>query len=127
MLILLGDEPLRWFLGYFTSLPKRLADFKEYGHPHSTEIHGLKLGALPLAHPFGVDPHPSGTVKYSARLQLRITVNTQNSVRTPHPSPVGPSLDFVADDAPQFSFWVCVSARFVWEYFAELQFTQSDC
>jgi uracil-DNA glycosylase len=51
LLILLGDEPLRWFLRFFTALPKRLAQFKEYGRPHPAEIDGLKLRVMPLAHP----------------------------------------------------------------------------
>jgi uracil-DNA glycosylase len=54
-LILLGDQPIRWFLAYFDPRWKRLADFMRDGQPygklHFTHINGKQMEVLPLAHP----------------------------------------------------------------------------
>lgn len=51
LLILLGDEPLEWFLRHFTKLPKKLAYFDAYGRLYPVQTEELKLTVLPLAHP----------------------------------------------------------------------------
>jgi len=54
-LILLGDQPIRWFLSYFEPRWQRLSDFMcdgcEYGAIHRTNINGKQIDILPLAHP----------------------------------------------------------------------------
>lgn len=50
-LILLGDEPLKWFLRFFTDSPKRLAQFMPYGLLKRYNIAGRELTVLPLVHP----------------------------------------------------------------------------
>ena len=55
VLVLLGDKPIQWFLSYFEERWKRLADFGRdplfYGQLHQTNIGGIELVILPLAHP----------------------------------------------------------------------------
>ena len=55
VLILLGDQPIKWFLKHFDTRNKRLAEFgqsvAEYGRLHETELDGLSLQILPVAHP----------------------------------------------------------------------------
>jgi uracil-DNA glycosylase len=55
ILVLLGDEPIRWFLHPVAGGWKRLADFgttnKEYGKLHPANIVGREWKVLPLAHP----------------------------------------------------------------------------
>ena len=51
LLILLGDQPIRWFLKYFMDEWTRLSDFPQYGQRHRINIKGLELDLLPLAHP----------------------------------------------------------------------------
>lgn len=54
-LILLGDQPIRWFLNAFDSRWKSLAAFGtdtgSYGRRHPVKIGGREIGVLPLAHP----------------------------------------------------------------------------
>jgi uracil-DNA glycosylase len=50
-LIVLGDQPIRWFLNKVGQSWKRLSDFAEYGRPHSIRLEGMKLNVLPLVHP----------------------------------------------------------------------------
>lgn len=54
-LILLGDEPVRWFLHWFDPNWKRLSDFGQdnalYGQLHATEINRKEYHVLPLVHP----------------------------------------------------------------------------
>jgi uracil-DNA glycosylase len=54
-LILLGDEPIQWFLKFFDNRWKRLADFgtteESYGNLHDTRIDSVDLQILPLTHP----------------------------------------------------------------------------
>ncbi len=54
-LILLGDEPIRWFLKHFDSKWKRLSDFGDttdtYGQLHPCEIGSRTINVLPLVHP----------------------------------------------------------------------------
>ena len=55
VLVLLGDLPIRWFLSYFDSKWKRLADFGRdsltYGRTHLCTIDGADYQVLPLCHP----------------------------------------------------------------------------
>ncbi len=54
-LILLGDQPIRWFLSCFDSRWQRLSDFMRDGHDYGTihcaNIEGRQIDILPLAHP----------------------------------------------------------------------------
>jgi hypothetical protein len=50
-IILLGDEPLRQWLGHFDPTSRRLSDFGEYGRLHNVIIDGKPYRVLPLAHP----------------------------------------------------------------------------
>lgn len=55
-LVLLGDQPVRWFLSYFDSRWQRLSDFMRgshdyYGKIHCANIAGKPIDILPLAHP----------------------------------------------------------------------------
>jgi len=54
-LILLGDEPIRWFLRFFDSRWKRLGNFGQtpetYGRNHKVNIAGTEYDVLPLVHP----------------------------------------------------------------------------
>jgi uracil-DNA glycosylase len=54
-LILLGDQPIRWFLSDFDNRWKNLSDFGEpllnYGILHETSFRGKPIKILPLAHP----------------------------------------------------------------------------
>lgn len=52
-IILLGDEPIKWFLSVVSDCKKtRLAEFdsKNYGSPVSVNINGKAYNVLPLAH-----------------------------------------------------------------------------
>lgn len=51
VLVLLGDQPIKWFLAHFDTRWKRLADFKPYGALHDATVDGLNIAVLPLAHP----------------------------------------------------------------------------
>jgi hypothetical protein len=55
LLVLLGDEPIRWFLSHYDRRWRRLGDFgrtpEAYGQKHSVEIAGRKYQVLPLVHP----------------------------------------------------------------------------
>ncbi len=50
-LILLGDQPIKWFLHHFDDRWNRLSDFQPYGQRHRTEIDGMTIDAFPLVHP----------------------------------------------------------------------------
>lgn len=54
-LILLGDQPIKWFLEFFDRRWSRLLDFGEtpqtYGRAHEVDLDGLEIDVLPLAHP----------------------------------------------------------------------------
>jgi uracil-DNA glycosylase len=54
-LILLGDQPIRWFLKSFDQKWSRLSDFgtdsSAYGKLHKVDIAGIPINVLPLAHP----------------------------------------------------------------------------
>jgi uracil-DNA glycosylase len=54
-LILLGDQPIRWFLKFFDQRCSRLSDFgtdhSAYGKKHRVDISGISIDVLPLAHP----------------------------------------------------------------------------
>jgi len=54
-LVLLGDEPVRWFLHSFDQRWRKLSDFGQenalYGQLRDTEIHGKPYRVLPLVHP----------------------------------------------------------------------------
>jgi len=55
VLILLGDQPIKWFLRFYVPNWQRLSDFgtdeESYGSMHSVSIAGRKMWVLPLAHP----------------------------------------------------------------------------
>jgi hypothetical protein len=55
VLILLGDEPIKWFLSHFDHRWRRLADFgqdpRSYGRLHSSRIGHRQIDILPIAHP----------------------------------------------------------------------------
>ena len=54
VLILLGDQPIRWFLRFYDARWRRLSDFGadpgSYGRLHDVTISGRKVCVLPLAH-----------------------------------------------------------------------------
>ncbi|MCX6150933.1 MAG: hypothetical protein NTX22_10440 [Ignavibacteriales bacterium] len=54
-LILLGDEPIKWFLNSFDSKWKSLSDFSKdlnpYGKAKAIKINGKLIQVIPLAHP----------------------------------------------------------------------------
>ncbi|MHC1784936.1 MAG: hypothetical protein AB9891_19655 [Anaerolineaceae bacterium] len=54
-LILLGDQPIKWFLNYFIKHAYKLADFgrdgESYGRLHDVLIGDKVINVLPLAHP----------------------------------------------------------------------------
>jgi hypothetical protein len=54
-MILLGDEPIRWFLSHFDKRWRRLGDFGEtpetYGKKHRVTVAGRDYEVLPLVHP----------------------------------------------------------------------------
>jgi uracil-DNA glycosylase len=55
VLILLGDQPIRWFLHFHDTRWRRLSDFgsdpQSYGRLHHVTIAASKMRVLPLAHP----------------------------------------------------------------------------
>ncbi len=54
LLVLLGDEPIKWFLRCFDPRWNRLSDFLrdgEYGQKHSVTLNGYGVEVLPLVHP----------------------------------------------------------------------------
>ena len=54
MLILLGDQPIRWFLEFYDRKWHRLTDFleeKPYGRLQKMELGGKPINLLPIAHP----------------------------------------------------------------------------
>ena len=54
-LVLLGDQPIKWFLSRFDCRRRRLADFgctqASYGRMHAVRIGAKEMAVLPLAHP----------------------------------------------------------------------------
>ena len=50
-IILLGDQPIKYFLSKFTNKYRKLSDFKEYGKPIQIKIEGKTYTIYPLAHP----------------------------------------------------------------------------
>lgn len=54
-LILLGNQPIKWFLHYYDNRWKKLSDFgndgNHYGKPWAIKILGNEITILPLAHP----------------------------------------------------------------------------
>jgi uracil-DNA glycosylase len=55
LLILLGDQPIRWFLNYYDRRWRRLADFlhgdSRYGDVQRAQLGDREMQVLPLAHP----------------------------------------------------------------------------
>jgi uracil-DNA glycosylase len=55
ILILLGDQPIKWFLQYYDSRWKKLSDFgqdsKHYGQIWPMQIGKKDITVLPIAHP----------------------------------------------------------------------------
>jgi uracil-DNA glycosylase len=50
-LILLGDQPIKWFLRYYDKRWMKLSDFQPYGQRHRADIDGMTIDVLPLVHP----------------------------------------------------------------------------
>jgi len=54
-LILLGDQPIHWFLHYYDKRYSKLSQFgqtrEDYGKPHEIKIADLKYNVIPLCHP----------------------------------------------------------------------------
>ena len=54
-LVLLGDEPVRWFLSHYDSRWRCLRDFGQtadlYGRRHAVRLDGLRVDLIPLVHP----------------------------------------------------------------------------
>jgi len=55
VVILLGDQPIRWYLSHYDRRWRSLRDFgadsQTYGRIHSAKIGGKEMQILPLAHP----------------------------------------------------------------------------
>jgi len=51
VMVLLGDEPIKWFLKHFDHRWRRLSDFEPYGQRHQVRLNGLGIDILPLVHP----------------------------------------------------------------------------
>ena len=55
VIILLGDQPIRWFLNFFDERWNTLADFgnspEYYGRLHNVSINNIEYACLPLVHP----------------------------------------------------------------------------
>lgn len=55
VVMLLGDEPIKWFLNHFDDRWTKVAHFgktaTEYGRLHSCQLQDLKIDVLPLVHP----------------------------------------------------------------------------
>jgi uracil-DNA glycosylase len=51
LLLLLGDQPIKWFLRAYDERWSRLADFQSYGQRQEVRLDGLRVEALALAHP----------------------------------------------------------------------------
>lgn len=49
-LIVLGDQPIRWFLNKVGQPWKRLSEMKPYGRLHPIKLAGMRLDVLPLVH-----------------------------------------------------------------------------
>lgn len=58
-LVLLGDQPIYWFLRFFDKRYSRLSQFgetpKTYGKPHHMSINGRAYNVIPLCHPRQAD------------------------------------------------------------------------
>lgn len=58
VVVLLGDEPIRWWLTHYDWRRKTLGDFGrtvgEYGRLHDVTVSGRRLRVLPLTHPRNV-------------------------------------------------------------------------
>lgn len=50
-ILLLGDQPIKYFLSKYTDKYKKLADFEEYGMPIEINIDGKTYVVIALAHP----------------------------------------------------------------------------
>ena len=68
-LILLGDEPIKWFLNHFDNRYQRLSDFGEtpdtYGQLHPVTLDERELKVLPLVHPREAGRLGSHSAKWS--------------------------------------------------------------
>lgn len=53
--VLLGDEPIKWFLAHFDNRWTRLSDFgktpEQYGRLHRVHLEDLEVDVLPVVHP----------------------------------------------------------------------------
>ena len=68
ILLLLGDEPIRWFLHPFTDRCQKLSDFgdtnEDYGVLNMIQLDDVKLQVLPLVHPRQADRLGQSTTKW---------------------------------------------------------------
>jgi hypothetical protein len=66
--VLLGDEPIRWFTSHYDDQWKRLADFGEgYGREHEMKIEGRPYAVIPFAHPRQIAGLGSHSPKWQSR------------------------------------------------------------
>lgn len=49
-LLLLGDQPIKWFLHHYVESWRRLSQFKHYGQLHRVSLSGHAINVLPLVH-----------------------------------------------------------------------------
>ena len=67
-LILLGDQPIKWFLQHYDNRWKKLSDFgydnKHYGKLWPTKINEKEISILPLAHPRQIAKLGRSSVKW---------------------------------------------------------------
>jgi hypothetical protein len=79
-LILLGDQPIKWFLSHFDNRWKNLSDFGEppmdYGKLHETKLGGKPIKILPLAHPRQIAKLGSSSEKWYLAHQYWLQNNT---------------------------------------------------
>lgn len=66
-LVLLGDQPIKWFLAHFDNRWQKLSDFgktkEKYGRLHDANIEGRVMQVLPVVHPrqaAGLGAHDAG-------------------------------------------------------------------
>lgn len=84
-IILLGDEPITWFLQHFDPRWKKLADFGEsnnsYGRIHFSTLVGKEMAVLPLAHPRQVAKLGRYSRKWYGRHELWLREFAANLLR----------------------------------------------
>jgi hypothetical protein len=83
-LILLGDQPIYWFLRFFDKRYSRLAQFGEtpesYGIPHQVTLNNKDLNVIPLCHPRQADKLGSSSTKWNILHDMWIKKGANNSL-----------------------------------------------